>query len=224
MKWINRLQNGGLLPAGQTTQFIVGAAGESDAAILKTTSELYQDLGLKRVYFSAFQPVAGTPLEGISPATILREHRLYQCDFLFRLYGFKLPDISFNSDGSLPEDLDPKLNYALNNPHLFPLEVNSASYKVLLKVPGIGPASAQRIVNTRKTFKFNTLDELKNLGVVIKRASPFIQVNGRYRESYKLSQQLELWRDSVDYCSQRQSRGIAQGSHALTPMQRNLFT
>lgn len=218
MKWINRLQNGGLLPAGQTTQFMVGAAGESDAAILKTTSGLYHGIGLKRVYFSAFQPVAGTPLEGMSPATVLREHRLYQCDFLFRLYGFKLTDISFNQDGNLPEDLDPKLNYALNNLQLFPLEVNKASYSELLRVPGIGPASARRIVSARKQFKFNTLDELKNTGAVVKRASPFVQINGRYRESYKLVQQLELWRDSVDYSSQRQPRVISQGSHALTPV------
>ncbi len=216
MKWIKRLQSGGLLPAGQTTQFIVGAAGESDASILKTTSGLYQGIGLKRVYFSAFQPVAGTPLEGMPPAAVLREHRLYQCDFLFRLYGFKLSDISFNSEGNLPEDIDPKLNYALNNSHLFPLEVNRASYRELLKVPGIGPASARRIVNARKKFKFNTLDELKNTGVVVKRAAPFVQVNGRYRESYKLVQQLELWRDSVDHSALRQPRVISQGSHALS--------
>lgn len=218
MKLINGVKTRELLPAGQTTQFMVGAAGESDAEILKTTSGLYSRIGLKRVYFSAFQPVSGTPLEEMSPATVLREHRLYQVDFLFRSYGFNFNEISFDSKGNLPEDLDPKMNYAINHLHLFPLEVNRASYKDLLRVPGIGPTSAGRIIRARKRFKFNSLDELKNTGVVVKRASPFIQINGRYRESYKLVHQLELWRDSVDYNTRQPTPVFSQSSYAGTPV------
>ncbi|MHB9094036.1 MAG: putative DNA modification/repair radical SAM protein [Eubacteriales bacterium] len=199
MKWVDRLNREGHLPAGQTTQFIVGAADETDAEILQTSTRLYTGVGLRRVYFSAFQPVPGTPLEMSAPAPVLREHRLYQSDFLMRQYGFSLEEICFNSEGNLSLDLDPKMNYAINNLHLFPMEINKASLRDLLRVPGIGPTSARRIIDARRSFHLNSLDELKNIGVVIKKASPFIQVNGRHRASYKFVQQLALWSDSVDH-------------------------
>jgi len=215
MKWVHGLQQGGSLPAGQTTQFIVGAAGESDSQIMKTTVSLYREIGMRRVYFSAFQPVAGTPLEERAPTPVLREHRLYQSDFLLRSYGFSLSDLSFDTGGNLPLDIDPKVNFAVHNLHLFPMEINRASYKELLKVPGIGPTSARRIVNARRNFRITSLDELKNIGVVVKRAVPFIQVNGKYRDSYKLVQQLELWRESHDYPLPDNPLILYEGSHAV---------
>jgi len=202
MKWINSIKREGVLPAGQTTQFIVGAAGESDSEIIKTTVGLYGETGLRRVYFSAFQPVTGTPLEGLDPVPVFREHRLYQADFLLRQYGFRYDELYFNNDGNLPSDRDPKMSYAINNLHLFPIEINRASYSQLLRVPGIGPVSAGRIVRARKEFRITRLEELKNIGVVVKKAAPFVQVNGRFNASHKLVQQLELWSENRDHSAQ----------------------
>lgn len=215
MQWIKQFSTKGNLPAGQTTQFIVGAAGENDSDILKTSSSLYNQAGLRRVYFSAFQPVSGTPLEGLKAAPVLREHRLYQCDFLMRQYGFSLNDIYFSKEGNLPLDLDPKMSFALNNLHLFPLEVNRASLKELLRVPGIGPASARRIIQARRSFLINSSDELKNMGVVVKKALPFVQINGRFRESHKLIQQLELWSGTNDYSLPGNTLFSSQSSHII---------
>lgn len=215
MQWIHDLSQKGQLPAGQTTQFIVGAAGETDSEILQASTRLYDAVGLRRAYFSAFQPVAGTPLENVPAAPVLREHRLYQSDFLLRHYGFNLKEIYFNNDGNLSLDLDPKMSFALNNPQLYPVEVNKASLHELLRVPGIGPTSARRIVNARREFRLNTLDELKNIGVVVKKASPFVQVNGHYRESYKLIQQLAFWSDNGDNPTQVHPFLTAQVGHAV---------
>lgn len=198
MKWINDFSSKGYLPGGQTTQFIVGAAGESDSDILKTSVGLYSEAALRRVYFSAFQPIVQTPLEGLPASPVLREHRLYQCDFLIRQYGFSFNELYFNKDGRLPLNIDPKMAFALNNLQLYPIEVNEASLSELLRVPGIGPASARRILKARRTFKISSTDELKNIGVVLKKASPFLQINGRYRDSFKFIQQLSLWSDNND--------------------------
>lgn len=119
MSWLNKLQQGRKLPAGQTTQFIVGAAGESDAEILRTTDTLYRRLGLRRAYFSAFQPIPGTPLQEVAPTPLIREHRLYQTDFLLRRYHFKLEELAFNCDNNLSLDVDPKMAAALRNIHLY---------------------------------------------------------------------------------------------------------
>lgn len=215
MQWVHDLSQKGKLPAGQTTQFIVGASGETDSEILQTSTRLYHTVGLRRTYFSAFQPVADTPLENIPAAPVLREHRLYQSDFLIRQYGFSLPEIYFDNNGSLSLDLDPKMVFAINNLHLYPLEVNKASLRELLRVPGIGPVSARRIINARREFSLNSLDELKNIGVVLKKATPFIQVNGHYRESHKLIQQLAFWSDSGDNPAQVNPFLAAQSSYVV---------
>src|SRR5690606_11422142 len=128
-------------PAGQTTQFVVGAAGESDQEILSTTARLYGEVNLKRAYFSAFQPVPGTPLDGLSPTPAWREHRLYQADWLLRFYGFGFGDLIFDTTGNLPRAADPKLTYARAHPEEFPVEVNRAPRQELLRVPGLGPRS-----------------------------------------------------------------------------------
>lgn len=180
MNWIHSLiseQNGRRVT--QTTQLVVGAAGESDLEILRTTDWLYRKLGLSRVYFSAFHPVPDTPLEGHPPSPPLREHRLYQSDFLLREYGFSFDELPFALSGNLPLRPDPKLAWALQHPEFFPLEVNRASRWELLRVPGIGPKSASRIIKFRANDKFRTLKQLKGVGTVVKRAAPFILIDGK---------------------------------------------
>jgi len=189
IEWIKKLSTeNNLLSAGQTTQFVVGAAGESDKEILETTSHLYSDFNLARVYFSAFQPIENTPLGNHPPTPLLREHRLYQADFLFRRYGFQFEEIFFDERGNLPCDRDPKMVWALNHPEKFPVEINKATREELLRVPGIGPRSANRIIKTRSREKFHSLEEMKKTGAVVSRASSFILVNGKMpRESHQLS-------------------------------------
>jgi predicted DNA-binding helix-hairpin-helix protein len=165
--------------AGMTTQFVVGAAGESDHEILNTVEGLYRGIGLTRAYFSAFQPIPRTPLEGLAPTPLLREHRLYQSDFLLRLYGFALRDLVFDGDGNLCSEADPKLVWARAHPEFFPLELNRASREQLLRVPGIGPKSASRIVSLRGKAKFRHIEDLKAVGIVATRAAPFVLLDGR---------------------------------------------
>ena len=166
-------------PAGQSTQMIIGATTDSDKTILNKSSNLYKDYKLKRVFYSAYIPVNKDKLlPVINTVPLKREHRLYQADFLMRFYNFKVDDIIGNNS-NLDLLIDPKANYALNNMHLFPIEINKASYYDLLKVPGIGPKSAKRILNSRKIFPLE-FNDLKKLGVVMKRASYFITCNGKY--------------------------------------------
>ena len=186
-----------------STQYIVGAAGEADRDILASASHLYDRYDLKRAYFSAFQPVAGTPLAHLPPSSLLRENRLYQSDFLLRQYRFSFQDIFFDTGGNLDLDLDPKLAYALNHPEIYPLEINRVSYTQLLKIPGIGPRSASRILRLRREQRLIDPRELKNAGVVTKRALTFLTLNGRYfgdrkllrRPQRNLYTQLALWGD-----------------------------
>lgn len=162
-----------------TTQYIIGATGESDQEILNSANHLYSNYQLKRAYFSAFQPVEHTPLAVLPSTPLQRENRLYQSDFLLRLYSFQPSDLIFDQQGNLDLTLDPKLMYAVQNPQLFPMEINKASYQQLLRIPGIGPRSAERIISVRRQFRLNSPEELKNLGVVIKRALHYITINGK---------------------------------------------
>lgn len=178
---IHRLSQGrDLLPAGITTQFVVGPARESDHEILAATSWLYHNVSLRRAYYSAFSPVPGTPLESVQATPELREHRLYQADWLLRFYGFDLAELPFDSVGALPEKLDPKHAWALAHLDSFPLEVNSAPKEMLLRTPGVGPVSAQRILAARKTHRFSRLAELSKLGVATSRARDFLTLAGRF--------------------------------------------
>lgn len=180
MKWVKSLASSqpNKLKAGQTTQFVVGAADESDHEILQITDHLYKDINLTRAYFSAFQPLPGTPLEDHPATPLAREHRLYQADFLFRRYGFKLQELIFDRDGNLPLNLDPKMAWALSHPERFPVEINKAEKDELLRVPGIGPKSAGRIVAARLKGKIDSIEEVKRFGTVVKWAAPFILING----------------------------------------------
>lgn len=162
-------------PAGQSTQMIVGASTESDYQILRLTQGLYNKFDLKRVFFSAYIPVISDPaLPPLSTKPpLLREHRLYQADWLLRFYHFDACEILSEQSPNFDAFLDPKCNWAINNPDFFPIDVNSASYNALLRVPGIGPRSAQRIVVTRASGSLS-LTGLKRIGVVLKRAQYFI--------------------------------------------------
>jgi len=191
MKWAHELiraSGRSLVPAGQTTQFVVGAAGESDRDILDAVNRLYRAVNLRRAYFSAFQPIEGTPLENVPPASPLREHRLYQSDFLMRQYGFRFEDLVFDEDGQLSLTADPKKAWADVHPEMFPVEVSRASREQLLRVPGIGPQSANRIVNGRRQCSFRNLQDLARVGVNTQRAAPFILLSNK-RPPYQLS----LW-------------------------------
>jgi putative DNA modification/repair radical SAM protein len=181
-------QERGLAPAGMTTQFVVGPAGESDQELLSTTQRLYRELDLARIYYSAFQPVPDTPLENHPSTPPLREHRLYQSDFLFRKYGFALDELIFDAQGNLPTDTDPKTLWAVRHPERFPVEVNRASKEELLRVPGIGPRSAARIVRLRHQGRFRSLGDLRQIGVVTRWAAPFVLLDGR-----RPPIQLSLW-------------------------------
>ena len=169
------------IPAGQTTQMIIGASGESDYAILSRSENLYKNFNLKRVYYSGYVPVnkSGILVNMNEAVPMIREHRLYQADWLLRFYNFRADEILNEKDPFVDPFLDPKTNWAIKNSHFFPIEINKASYKELLKVPGIGVTSAKRIVMTRK-YSTIRYEHLKKLGVVIKRAKYFITVNGEF--------------------------------------------
>ena len=169
------------LPAGQTTQMIVGAGGESDLDIIKTSEKLYNKFSLKRVYYSGFVPVVKSKYtKDIDKTPLLREHRLYQADFLMRGYNFKAKDLLDSNHFNLDLSIDPKSNWAINNIERFPIEINSASYGELLKVPGFGRTYANRIIEARKFHKL-TYDSLKAMKISTKRAKHFILVNGVYK-------------------------------------------
>ena len=169
------------IPAGQTTQMIIGASGESDYAILARSENLYKNFDLKRVYYSGYVPVnkSGILVSTEQAVPMIREHRLYQADWLLRFYNFKADEILDEKDPFVDPLLDPKTNWAIKNSHFFPIEINKASYRDLLRVPGIGVTSAKRIVMTRK-YSIIRYEHLKKLGVVIKRAKYFIVVNGEF--------------------------------------------
>ena len=178
------------IPAGQTTQMIIGAGGESDYAILSKSENLYKNFGLKRVYYSAYVPVNKSGLLANTDAVpMLREHRIYQADWLLRFYNFKAEEILDEKNPFIDPLLDPKANWAVQNWHLFPMEINRASYKDLIRIPGIGVTSAKRIVMVRRhnVIKY---EHLKKLGVVIKRAKYFITVNGEFLGFRKESPEL----------------------------------
>jgi putative DNA modification/repair radical SAM protein len=168
------------VPAGQTTQLIVGATRDSDFSILKLSEGLYNDYQLKRVYYSAFVPVSTNPLlPRLASPPLVRENRLYQADWLLRFYGFNSAELLSEDKPDFDLLLDPKCDWALRNIHLFPVEINRADYQMLLRVPGIGVKSAQRIVSSRR-FSQLDFDSLKRLGVVVKRAKYFITCKGKH--------------------------------------------
>jgi len=179
------------LPAGQTTQMIVGASQDTDYQLLKTSQILYDKFQLKRVFYSAYIPVVENsllPSVNTKPP-LKREHRLYQADWLLRFYKFRADELLSEANRNFDLEFDPKINWALNNIHLFPKEVNKASYNELLRIPGIGPKSAGRIVKERKFFRVN-YENLKKMGVVLKRAKYFITCDGRYHGGIEIKPEI----------------------------------
>ena len=182
---IRREQGGG---PGSTTQFVVGGADETDRELLTTCAQLLREARLSRVYFSKFNPVPGTPLEDRAPENPLREHRLYQSDFLLRQYGFRFDDLVFDERGNLPLDTDPKVAWAKQHLAHTPVELNRAGKSELLRVPGIGPKTVDVILRERRKGRLRDLTDLHKLGVIAARAAPFVLLDGR-RPAY----QLPLW-------------------------------
>ena len=173
------------LPAGQTTQMIVGASPESDGKILRLSEAMYRKFSLKRVYYSSYVPVVRHSLLPDKCTGLLREHRLYQADWLMRFYGFSANEIA-NESENLPEDMDPKCAWALKNMHLFPVEINSAPLEMLLRVPGIGTLGAYKILRARK-FTILHFEDLAKMRIVLKRAKHFITCNGKFYGSENIS-------------------------------------
>lgn len=163
------------VPAGQSTQMVIGATPESDKDIMYTANAFYKNFALKRVYYSGYVPISNDtrmPVLGTQPP-LLRENRLYQTDWLMRFYGFKVQEILNDANPNLDVDIDPKLSWAIRNMQHFPVDINTADYKMILRIPGIGVMSAQKIVQARKFGKLR-IDQLKKIGVAYNRAKHFI--------------------------------------------------
>lgn len=175
-------------PAGQSTQMIIGATPDTDFQILRLTQSLYRKYALKRVFFSAYMPVqSDSLLPSIdTKPPLLREHRLYQADWLLRFYGFEASELLDETHQSFNPLIDPKCNWALNHMEQFPVEVNTAPYELLLRVPGIGVKSAQRIVAARRRTSLD-FDGLRRIGVVLKRAQYFLLCKGRAAAGVKIT-------------------------------------
>jgi predicted DNA-binding helix-hairpin-helix protein len=183
MRQVSRaIAQGRFARAGQTTQLVVGAAGEADCEVARAAAWAYREMGLARVYYSALQPAPGTPVADRPPVAFGREHRLYQVDFLLRSYGFSVDEIEFDTSGALPLDVDPKTAWARRHPERFPVEINTAPRGELLRVPGIGPRAAQRLENMRRQCRLRDVAALRAAGASWRVASPFVLVDGKPAE------------------------------------------
>jgi predicted DNA-binding helix-hairpin-helix protein len=193
LKWINQIRYEQPVWKGwnhhwpsSVTQFVVSAVGETDLELLSTTEYLYSQLRLKRAYYSNFNPIPDTPLENIPPGNPIRMNRLYEASFLLRDYGFGLEEMPFNQAGQLPLEVDPKIAWARLNLANHPVEINRAEKQELLRVPGLGPKSVNAILQSRIKHKFTQSEQLHAFGVNLKRASPYILLNGK-RTTYQTS-------------------------------------
>lgn len=177
------------VPGGQSTQLIVGATKETDFNILNLSEGLYKDFFLKRVYYSAYVPVnQGKNLPMLKQPPTLREHRLYQGDWLLRVYGFKAKELLNEKTPNFDANFDPKTNWALNNLEIFPVEINRASFETLIRVPGIGIRGARKIISARRVSSLDFID-LKKLGITLKRAQYFVLCKGKYYGSVPLHEE-----------------------------------
>lgn len=174
--------------ASLTTQFVVGAANETDAELLQRAAALYGELRLARAYYSAFQPIRDTPLENHAATPVWREHRLYQADFLLHQYGFGNDELVYDAGGNLPREDDPKSCWARQHPEVFPIDVNIAPRAQLLRIPGVGPISADRIIARRRLGELRQVQHLGLNSAGERAAAPYILLNGR-----QPAHQLGLW-------------------------------
>jgi predicted DNA-binding helix-hairpin-helix protein len=196
--------------AGMTLQFVVGATPDSDRTIVQKVTELYARGGIHHTHFSAFRPIRDTPMESVPATPALREHRLYQTDYLLRRYGFTPGEIVYDVAGNLPLASDPRVAAALASPARFPVEIRRASYAELLRVPGIGPGSARRIVAERGTTIMRDLNDLRKMGVLTSRAAGFLTLNGRRLRDERWVEQLALWEPEEDV-------GAYRGGYEFSP-------
>lgn len=175
-------------PAGQSTQMIVGASGESDRDIMYSSAFFYRNYNMKRVYYSGYVPVSNDPrLPALgSQVPMLRENRLYQTDWLMRFYGFDIRELLNDKFQNLDMEIDPKLSWALRNRHLFPVDINRVDKQILLRIPGIGLKSTSKILQARKFRKLNW-EHLKKIGIAMNRAKYFITCDSREKEIKELS-------------------------------------
>lgn len=176
-------------PSGQSTQMIVGATGESDKEILNLSQSLYKQMNLKRVFYSAYVPIGTNPLLPTKEPPLLREHRLYQADWLLRFYGFSADELLNDSNPNFSNIIDPKCQWALEHQDKFPIDINTAPYEMLLRVPGIGVRNALKIVKARR-YTALSFEDLKKMRVSMKRAKYFITINGRTYNNIWLRQEL----------------------------------
>ncbi len=167
-----------VLPAGQTTQMIIGATADTDGMIVRLAERLYRGYSMKRVYYSAYMPIGDASILPVKPPDLVRENRLYQADWLMRFYGFTAEEL-LPVNLNLPHDVDPKSAWALRNVDKFPIEINTAPYEMILRVPGIGVKGAWRIIEARR-FGNLTFEDLKRMRIVMKRAANFITCGGKY--------------------------------------------
>ena len=179
--------------AGMTMQFVVGATPDTDRTLLRTVADLQEDGAVHHAHFSAFRPIADTPLENAPATPALREHRLYQATHLLKHYGFTPDEVVYQPGGNLPLALDPKVAWALANPERFPVEVATASLEELMRVPGIGPLAARRVVAERGGTVLRGLADLRRLGIVTTRAGGFLTLRGRRLQHTRWSEQLGFW-------------------------------
>ena len=214
MEWIQKLTDSHTNGAvGQVTQLVVGAADESDRDIFGRMDQLYTEWNLKRIYYAPFRPVRHTPLEEHPPTPMARSHRLYQVDWLKRVYRFSNEelDLAFADNGFLPLDQDPKTSIAVENLDAFPADVNHAEKGQLLRVPGVGPKSAERIVRNRSSHTIDTWRDLTAMGVVRKRAWPFLAFPG-HRPPRAKQLRLDLFGEGAREKRREQASGPTQSS------------
>jgi predicted DNA-binding helix-hairpin-helix protein len=196
--------------SGMTMQFVVGATPDTDRDLINTVTRLAAGGGVQHPHFSAFRPISDTPMEGVPATPALREHRLYQAAYLVGSYGFTPEEVVFEPGGNLPLMLDPKSAWALEHPELFPVEIQSASHEALMRVPGIGPVAARRIVNERTLATLRGLSDLRKLGVVITRAGGFLTLRGRRLQNTRWTQQLGFW-------APEEEAGMYHGVYQVSP-------
>ena len=179
--------------SGMTMQFVVGATPDSDRTLIDTVARLRAGGGIHHTHFSAFRPIADTPMESVPAAPALREHRLYQAEHLLRDYGFAADEVVYGPGGNLPLAVDPKIAWALAHPERFPVEVTRADRAELLRVPGIGPVAARRLVAERGGATPRCLADLGRLGVATERAGGFLTLRGRRLQTTRWTEQLGFW-------------------------------
>jgi len=196
--------------AGMTMQFVVGATPDTDRTLIETVARLQAGGGIHHAHFSAFRPITDTPMEGVAAVPALREHRLYQADYLLNDYGFTADEVVFEPTGNLPLSVDPKTAWALAHPERFPVEVTRADSEELLRVPGIGPVAARRLVAERAGATLRGLRDLRALGVVTTRAGGFLTLHGRRLQTTRWTEQLGFW-------APEDQAGAYHGTYEVSP-------